>query len=99
MKLVAIAFVVLVSGPAIAQVAESKKSCLPVPQAEHARCIATRDYVSKAKAVVDGHLDPIKLPSKPKGFSNKYVTPNEKTIIDDAVTKSVAAMAVKLWGR
>lgn len=59
--------------------------------------LAARDYVRKAKSVVDGAAPPSSLPSKPQGFSSRYLLAGDADIIDQAVTLSVAAMAQSLW--
>lgn len=59
--------------------------------------LAAREYVRKAKGVVDGAVPAASLPSKPAGFSSRYLLAGDADIIDQAVTLSVAAMAQSLW--
>lgn len=58
--------------------------------------LATRDYVRKAKAVVEGNgKGALEFPGKPKNFASKYLAPDgsEKDVINAAVKLSIQAMS------
>jgi hypothetical protein len=55
--------------------------------------LITRDYVRKAQAVVDDKAPALTFPGKPKGFRSKFISSDEKDIINEAVVKSIEAMS------
>jgi hypothetical protein len=51
----------------------------------------TRDYVRKAKAVVDGKGSAMTFPDEPDQFDAKYLFPGESKILQKAVQMAISA--------
>ncbi len=72
------------------------KKLAATDKAEAESYLATRDYVRKAKAVVDGGGKGAKdFPSKPKGFGSRHLSADgkDKAAINAAVQLSIQAIA------
>jgi len=67
---------------------------LATNKADAANYLITRDYVRRAREVVEsGGAGARNFPGKPKGFSSQYLSANDKDKINEAVKLSIEAMA------
>jgi len=66
--------------------------CANVPSAERSSCLVTRDYLTKARRVVSGEMDPTKFPGKPDGLEEKFLSAQEIALINKAVDISLMKM-------
>ena len=59
---------------------------------EAAAFLATREYVRKAQAVINGSLPAIKMPDKPANFEDQYLFPGEVDLVNRAVSLALFAL-------
>ena len=103
LALAALAASAALSGPAAALTGND----LPTPEertryeqllatnkTEAGNYLITRDYVRRAKEIVDsGGEGARQFPGKPKGFSSQYLSLGDKDKINEAVKLSIEALA------
>ncbi len=59
--------------------------------------LLAREYVRQAREALNDPAAAAAFGGKPNGFSVRYLLPGDADAINQAVSASVAAMAVKLW--
>ena len=72
--------------------ARFEAECKSADQSAQNECIVTRAFVVQCQAVVDKRLDPTLLWAYPGSFIVKYLSPNEKPIVLQALRESTAAL-------
>jgi hypothetical protein len=66
--------------------------CKSVAQSEQINCIVTRAFTAQCRAVIDKRLEPELLMAYPGSFVVKYLSPDEKPIVLQALRESTAAL-------
>ena len=77
-----------IAAPAFA-LTPDEAPCAKAPAAEYSSCIATRDYLTLARKVVNGEMDPVKLPGSPEAFRKKFLSKQENDLVNKAVGTSL----------
>jgi hypothetical protein len=66
--------------------------CKSAAESEQNECMVTRAFVVQCRAVVDKRLDPTLLWAYPGNFIVKYLSPDEKPIVLQALRESASAL-------
>lgn len=72
--------------------ARFEAECKSAAQQEQNECVVTRAFVVQCRAVVDKRLEPTLLWAYPGNFIVKYLSPDEKPMVLQALRESTAAL-------